>query len=102
MNRLITPPHRAFPSTPTQRRKRLATALRVLRERGPRGLADVLLHRFLVPAAGRFGRGARLERMRPVAQSGLPSRPPVVVFSTVDYAFPYRQRPQHLALAFAR
>jgi hypothetical protein len=61
-----------------------------------------MLHRYLVPLAGRVGGSARVGRMRALARAGLPGRPPVVVFSTVDYAFPYRQRQQHLALAFAR
>jgi hypothetical protein len=102
MPRFMPPPHKAFPSTAEHRRKRLATAWRVLREQGPGGVARVMLHRHLMPLAGRLGRPAGLGRMRALARAGLPGRPPVVVLSTVDYAFPYRQRPQHLALAFAR
>jgi glycosyltransferase involved in cell wall biosynthesis len=40
----------------------------------------------------------RVKRMLGAADG----KPPVVVCGTVDYAFPYRQRPQHLAFAFAR
>jgi hypothetical protein len=74
----------------------------MLRQRRLGDVGALLLHRYLVPAMQRVGRGSGIEQMRAVARSGAPGRPPIVIYSAVDYAFPYRQRPQHLALAFAR
>jgi glycosyltransferase involved in cell wall biosynthesis len=102
MSRLLPPPHEAFRTTPELRRKRIAFACRILRQNGPSYLARILLSRFVMPALSRQLRHFRMRRIREILRAADPARPPIVILATVDYAFPYRQRPQHLALAFAR
>jgi hypothetical protein len=84
------------------RRKRFASAWRLLRREGFSSLARVLVNRFVAPVLGRPFRRVRIRRLRQMLRRADPTLTPVVIFSTVDYLFPYRQRPQHLALAFAQ
>lgn len=100
MSRLLASPHREF-SNSHLRIKRFRSAWQLLCREGPVPLAKIALSRLALPRIGRATRPALKREVRRMIGAA-DGKSPIVVASTVDYAFPYRQRPQHLALAFAR
>jgi hypothetical protein len=76
---------------------RINAALRILKQDGPRRLLKVLHHRWVVPRIEGFAR----DRYRRQLSSILVDQParPFVIVSTVDWNFPFHQRPQHIASA---
>lgn len=100
MSRLFRAPHREFSNSPL-RTKRLRSAWQLLCREGPSSIAKIALSRLVLPRIGRATHPALTRQVRRMlGEAG--GKPPIVVASMMDYAHPYRQRPQHLALAFAR
>ena len=79
---------------------RINAALRILRQDGLGRLIKVLFHRWIMPRTDSFARGYYRHRLRAILE--LRQDRPIVLISTVDWTFPYRQRPQHLALALGQ
>jgi glycosyltransferase involved in cell wall biosynthesis len=78
----------------------LARARRIYDRSGPRGLVTSVLHRVVPPLVRAALPGAIRSPLAEFVQAHGPARTFVLV-STLDWSFPYRQRPHHLAQALS-
>lgn len=81
-------------------RRRANAAWRLLRNGDWVSFARIVYARYVAVALGFPLAGLRRPRLAKII-AALEPGPVVVVKSTVDWAYPYRQRPQHLAVALA-
>lgn len=95
MDRAVHRPLRAIAS---RLKRRFTTVARIVREHGALGLLLILGQRYLIRHLGSVLRHPAERRLKTLMAGRDPSKV-LILKSTLDWAFPYRQRPHHLAQA---